>query len=157
MSKPKNELSAPNSSCERPSERSARVADSFGKFSGIRVSYGPQNELIAALDETRMTALKIREQRQLTRRALPMPVMRTIAEMGVGKTWAAEKLEELHRDADPAHWRKPVLIAPLDTSGSQASVPSAILVALGVRAPEHGKPPCGGERTARCGITWWRS
>lgn len=133
--------SGPDTGAERPSDRSARVAGSFASFAAIRVSYAPQNELIAALDETRMTALGIRKQRLLTGRQMPMPVMRTIAEMGVGKTWAAEKLEELHRSNDPDDKRRPVLVAPLDTSGSQASVPSAILVALGKRAPEHGKPP----------------
>lgn len=123
---------------ERPSVRSARVAKSFGEFSAIRVSYDPQNELVAALDEVRLTALEVRDKRLSLGRKLLMPVMRTIAEMGVGKTWAAEKLMEMHNTAEPGGLR--ILLATLNTSGTQASVPGAILVALGKTATEHGTP-----------------
>lgn len=125
---------------ERPSERSARVAAALGTFAGIRVSYEPQNELVAALDEARMTAIEVRTQRVETGRRLPMPVMQTVAEMGVGKTWAAERLEQRLRPADPDDRRRPVVIATLDNTGNPASVPAAILIALGKSAPSHVKP-----------------
>lgn len=125
---------------ERPSERSARVAETFGDFAAIRVSHAPQNELVAAMDEARLAALAIRARRLATGRPLPMPVIRTIAEMGVGKTWAAERLRELVNPTDPDDRRRPVLICTVDTSGAPASIPSSILTALGRRSPDHGKP-----------------
>ncbi len=128
-----------SSTPELPSMRSARVAESMAAFSTIVVSYEPQNELEAAFDEVRLTALKTRMNRVATGRPLLMPVMRTIAEMGVGKTWGAEKLAKRLNSSEPGALRR-VLVATLDTSGTQGSVPAAILVALGKHAPEHGKP-----------------
>lgn len=124
---------------ERPSDRSARVAEAIRRFAEINVSYQPASELIAAFDEVRLTALGIREARLDTSVKLPMPVIRTIAEMGVGKTTAAERFERMHRPADSDDSRRPVLIATLDTSGDQASVPAAILTALGKRGAKYGK------------------
>ncbi len=116
-----------------PGERSARVGDAAGRFATIRVSYGPQNLLVGSLDEGRLTALSIRGQRASTGKRIPMPVMRTIAELGVGKTWAAEKLVERCAPTDPGDVRRPVLLIELDTSGKQISLPRGILKGLGKR------------------------
>lgn len=126
---------------ERPSERSARVGDVAGKFSAIRVSFPPQNLLVAALDEARLTALAIRQQREATGKRIPMPVLRTIAEVGVGKTWAAEKLVELCEPTDPEDRRRPVIQITLDTTGKQVSLPRGILRKLGKRGWSHGNDP----------------
>lgn len=125
---------------ELPSVRSARVAKNMAIFNTIVVSYEPQNELEAAFDEVRLTALETRINRVATGLPLLMPVMRTIAEMGVGKTWGAQKLARRLNSSEPGAARR-ILVATLDTSGTQGSVPAAILVALGKHAPEHGKPP----------------
>lgn len=126
---------------ERPSERSARVGDIAGIFASIRVSYPPQNELVAALDEARHTALSIRDRRAATGQRIPMNVMRTIAHMGVGKTWGAEKLRDLCDPVDPEDTRRPVLLVTLDTSGKQTSLPQGILKELKVRGWNHGSDP----------------
>lgn len=126
---------------ERPSERSARVGNVAGDFAAIRVSYPPQNQLVAALDEARLTALAIRERRTASGKRIPMPVLRTIAEMGVGKTWAAEKLVERCTPSNPADCRRPVLLITLDTSGKQTALPRGILQELGKRGWSHGNDP----------------
>lgn len=126
---------------ERPSERSARVGDIAGIFASIRVSYPPQNLLVGALDEARHTALSIRERRAMTGQRIPMNVMRTIAHMGVGKTWGAEKLRDLCEPVDPEDTRRPVLLVTLDTSGKQTSLPQGILKELKVRGWNHGSDP----------------
>ncbi len=124
-----------------PAERSARVGDAAGRFATVRVSYGPQNLLVGSLDEGRLTALSIREQRASTGKRIPMPVMRTIAELGVGKTWAAEKLVERCAPTDPLDKRRPVLLVELDTSGKQISLPRGILKELGKRGWNVGTDP----------------
>jgi hypothetical protein len=126
---------------ERPSERSARVGDIAGIFASIRVSYPPQNLLVAALDEARHTAMSIRERRAATGQRIPMNVMRTIAHMGVGKTWGAEKLRDLCNPVDPEDTSRPVLLVTLDTSGKQTSLPQGILKELKVRGWNHGNDP----------------
>lgn len=123
---------------ERPSERSARVGDVAGEFASIRVSYPPQNQLVAALDEARHTAVAIRERRAATGQRIPMNVMRTIAQIGVGKTWGAEKLRDLCNPTDPDDDSRPVLLVTLDTSGAQVSLPRGILKELGKRGWNHG-------------------
>lgn len=128
---------------ELPSERSARVADVAGEFSTIRVSYGPQNLLVTCLDEARLGALSIRAKRQATGKRIPMPVLRTIAEMGVGKTWAGEKLVERCTPTDLEDRRRPVLLVTLDTDGKQTSLPKGILKELGKRGWNHGNDPAG--------------
>lgn len=131
----------PQGVSERPSERSARVGDIAGEFASIRVSYPPQNQLVAALDEARHTALSIRERRAATGQRIPMNVMRTIAHIGVGKTWGAEKLRDLCNPIDPDDNRRPVLLVTLDTSGKQTSLPRGILKELGRRGWNHGNDP----------------
>lgn len=126
---------------ERPSERSARVGDIAGEFASIRVSYPPQNQLVAALDEARHTAVAIRERRAETGKRIPMNVMRTIAQIGVGKTWGAEKLQDLCNPTDPDDRSRPVLLVTLDTSGKQQSLPRGILKELGRRGWNHGNDP----------------
>lgn len=123
------------------SARSARVADAAGRFATIRVSYGPQNLLVASLDELRMTALSIRENRVSTGRRIPMPAMRTIAELGVGKTWAAEKLVGRCAVTDADDKRRPVLLVELDTSGKQVSLPRGVLRTLSKRGWNIGNDP----------------
>lgn len=124
-----------------PPTRSERVGAAAGDFATIRVSYGPQNLLTNALNEGRLTALSIRERRAATGRRIPMPVMRTIADLGVGKTWAAEKLVERCAPTDPEDRRRPVLLIELDTSGKQISLPRGILKELGKRGWNHGSDP----------------
>jgi hypothetical protein len=125
---------------ELPSQRSTRVGGIVGDFSTIRVSYAPQNLLVAALDEARNAALAIRERRATTGQRIPMPVLRTIASMGVGKTWAAEKLVALCAPTDDEAGRS-VLLVELDTSGKQTSLPRGILRELGKRGWNHGSDP----------------
>ena len=124
---------APSVDDRTPAARSARVADAAADFATIRVSYGPQNLLVGSLDEARLTAVGIRERRIATGKRIPMPVMRTIAELGVGKTWAAEKLVERCAPTDPDDTRRPVLLIELNTSGKQISLPRGILKELGKR------------------------
>lgn len=132
---------APSVDDRTPSARSARVADAAADFATIRVSYGPQNLLVGSLDEARLTAVGIRERRIATGKRIPMPVMRTIAELGVGKTWAAEKLVERCAPTDPDDTRRPVLLIELDTSGKQISLPRGILKELGKRGWNIGTDP----------------
>lgn len=126
---------------ELPSQRAARVGDVAGEFAAIRVSYAPQNRLVGCLHEGLHTAISIRERRAATGQRIPMNVMRTIAEMGVGKTWAAEKLVEICRPADPDDPSRPVLLVTLDTSGKQISLPRGILQELKVRGWNLGNDP----------------
>ena len=126
---------------EAPSVRAARAGRATAIFSSIRVAHGPQNALIGAFDGLRMQALEIRELRSATGRRIPMPVIRTIAKLGVGKTIGAEALEAMHRPTDPEDTRRPVLIATLDTTGMQISIPQAILFALGKRNWNHATKP----------------
>ena len=130
-----------NTIASRPSERSKHAGESMADFSTIRVSYAPQNELVAALDEIRLAAVSIREKRATTGRRIPMPALRAIAEMGVGKTWGAEKLESIIASRPGfVPGTRPVLIATLDTSGSPASIPMSILKALREKRYDVGKP-----------------
>jgi hypothetical protein len=114
-----------------PSFRGERAAMAVAIFNSIRVEFRPQNALVAGLDAARMQALAIRRQRAATGQNIPMPVLRTIAEMGVGKTIGAETLVTMHKPTDSVDTRRPVLIATIDTTGLQISVPQAILRALG--------------------------
>lgn len=135
-----NEASSDCSFATAPT-RSERVGDAAGDFATIRVSYGPQNMLVGAMNEARLSALSIRARRASTGMRIPMPVMRTIAEIGVGKTWAAEKLIARCTPTDPDDHRCPVLHVELDTSGKQASLPKGILRKLKVRGWNHGNDP----------------
>lgn len=135
------EAEAADAAAVAASARSARVADAAGRFATIRVSYGPQNLLVASLDELRMTALSIRENRVSTGRRIPMPAMRTIAELGVGKTWAAEKLVGRCAVTDADDKRRPVLLVELDTSGKQVSLPRGVLRTLSKRGWNIGNDP----------------
>jgi hypothetical protein len=123
---------------EPPSIRGARAARAIAIFKSIRVPHGPQNALVEALDLARMQALEIRKQRSATRHIIPMPVLRTIAELGVGKTIGAQVLEAMHRRTDT---RRPVIIATLDTTGLQISIPQAILRALGEKNWNYASKP----------------
>ncbi|WP_207105847.1 TniB family NTP-binding protein, partial [Sphingomonas sp. CFBP 8760] len=135
---------------ESPAARMARAAEATGRFNAIRVRHGPQNALVGGLDGFRMQALAIRAARAETGRRIAMPVVRTIAELGVGKTIGAERLEERHRPTDPDDARRPVIIATLDTTGMQISVPQAILRALKKPNPNHAmKPAVAWERAHR--------
>jgi Bacterial TniB protein len=126
---------------EAPSIRGARAARAIAIFKSIRVSYGPQNALVGGFDLARMQALEIRKRRSVTGQVIPMPVLRTIAELGVGKTIGAQVLEAMHRPADPEDTRRPVLIATLDTTGLQISIPQAILFALGKKNWNYASKP----------------
>jgi len=124
-----------------PSARASRVARAAGAFAAIDVDYGPGDELIAALDETRLTALEIRETRVAGGKPLlPMPVIRTLADLGTGKTTAAAKFCRSVMPTDPGDFRRPAIIATLNTSGDQVSVPGAILEALGKPLSPHVRP-----------------
>jgi hypothetical protein len=127
---------------ESPSAREMRAADKTAVLNSIRVSFGPQNALVGGLDGIRLQALRLREMRASTgNQRIPMPVVRTIAEMGVGKTIGAETLEAMHRPQDLEDKRRPVIIATLDTTGLQVSVPQAILLALGKSNWNHATKP----------------
>lgn len=119
---------------ERPSERSRRVAAARAAFEAIHLPYPRQDELVAALDELRLTGLATRGE--------PQSGVRLIAETGSGKTRGAhrfqdyvEKLEE-HEPGD-----EPVVIATVDGSGTTRSVPCSILKALKEPRPTVGTEP----------------
>jgi hypothetical protein len=126
---------------EDPSVANARAAAATAKFNSIRIDHGPQNALISGLDGFRLQAIALREQRAATGEPLPMPVACTIAELGVGKTIGAQRLERMHRPTDPHDIRRPVIIATLDTTGQQISIPQAILIALKKRNATHASKP----------------
>lgn len=126
---------------EAPSQRTERAADATAIFNSIRVDFGPQNALVSGLDAARLQAIAIRKQRAVSGVKIPMPVLRTIAVMGVGKTIGAEMLEARHSPKDPDDMLRPVLIATLDTTGLQISIPQAILYALGKKNWNHATKP----------------
>lgn len=135
---------------EDPSVANARAAAAAARFNAIRADHGPQNALVSGLDAIRLQAVSLRAQRAATGLRLPMPAVRIIAELGVGKTIGAEQLERMHASSDPEDIRRPVIIATLDTTGQQISVPQAILVALGKRNANHAsKPAIAWERAHR--------
>ncbi len=132
---------------EDPSVCTARAAEAVARFNVIRVGHGPQNALVGGLEGFRLQALSIRAARAQTGLKIPMPVARTIAELGVGKTIGAERLEAMHTPIDPEDRRRPVIIATLDTTGMQISVPQAILKALKKPKWNHtAKPTIAWER-----------
>ncbi len=124
-----------------PSVCTARAAVATADFNAIRVEHGPQNALVEGLEGFRLQAVEIRAARAKTGLNIPMPVVRTIAELGVGKTIGAQRLQAMHVPTDPADVRRPVIIATLDTTGMQISVPQAILKALGKRNWNHATKP----------------
>ncbi len=126
---------------EDPSVRTARSAEAAARFNAIRVGHGPQNALVAGLEGFRLQAVAIRAKRAETGVKIPMPVVRTFAELGVGKTIGAELLEAMHMPTNPADRRRPVIIATLDTTGMQISIPQAILKALGKPNWNHASKP----------------
>lgn len=126
---------------EDPSIAADRASDATTLFSTIRVEYGPQNALVAGLDTVRMKAVKLRAARAAKRLPLPMPVVATIAELGVGKTIGAETLQAMRNPKDPSDKRRPVLLATIDGSGLQISVPQAILQALEKPNWSHATKP----------------
>jgi hypothetical protein len=126
---------------EDPSVAADRASDATTLFSTIRADYGPQNALVTGLDTVRMKAVKLRAERIARRLRLPMPVVATIAELGVGKTIGAETLAAIRNPTDLADKRRPVLLATLDGSGLQISVPQAILKALGKPNWSHATKP----------------
>lgn len=135
---------------EEPSVCTARAAVATADFNVIRVGYGPQNAFVGGMEGIRLQAVEIRSARIKTGLKIPMPVVRTIAELGVGETIGAERLEAMHIPTDPADGRRPVIIATLDTTGTQISVPQAILKALGKRNWNHAaKPAIAWERAHR--------
>lgn len=124
---------------ESPSAAAERASDATTLFNTIRVDFGPQNALVGGLDTVRMIALKLRTKRQESGLRLPMPVVATIAELGVGKTIGAETLAAMRNPSDPDDRRRPVLLAELDGTGQQISVPQAILRALKKPNWSHAK------------------
>lgn len=116
---------------ERPSERSQRVAKARVAFDTIELPYPRQDELVAALDELRLTGLEMRGQ--------PHSGLRLIAETGSGKTRGAHRFRR-YVEASGAYPPddRPVVIATLDSSGTTRSVPSSILKALQEPRPNVG-------------------
>lgn len=116
---------------ERPSERSQRVAKARVAFDTIELPYPRQDELVAALDELRLTGLEMRGQ--------PHSGLRLIAETGSGKTRGAHRFRR-YVEASGAYLPddRPVVIATLDSSGTTRSVPSSILKALKEPRPNVG-------------------
>lgn len=126
---------------EAPSFANARAAAATAKFIAIRIEHDPQEALISGLDGLRLQAVALRAERAATGEELPMPVACTIAELGVGKTIGAQRLERMHRPTDPDDIRRPVIIATLDTTGQPVSVPQSILIALKKKNPTHASKP----------------
>lgn len=119
---------------ERPSERSRRVAEARAQYDEIFLPYPRQDELVAALDELRLTG-------QLTK-GRPQSGVRLIADTGSGKTEGAKRFRTyVEESEDYAVGTKPVVIATVDGSGTTRSVPASILKALNEPRPEHGSEP----------------
>lgn len=119
---------------ERPSDINRRVAEARAKFKSIRLPYPRQDELVAALDELRLTCLMTKGQ--------PQEGVRLIAQTGSGKTEGAKRFQAYVAETggyDPLS--QPVVIATIDGSGTTRSVPVCILKALGVPRPEKGTEP----------------
>lgn len=125
---------------ERPSERSHRVAQARAAFEAIELPYPRQDELVAALDELRLTGLEMRGQ--------PHSGVRLIAETGSGKTRGAHRFQR-YVEALGTHQcdDRPIVIATIDGSGTTRSVPTSILKAL-----EEPRPNVGTDR-----ILWERA
>ncbi|WP_426266028.1 TniB family NTP-binding protein [Sphingomonas sp. LHG3443-2] len=119
---------------ERPSDRSRRVAEARAKFRAIRLPYPRQDELVAALDELRLTGQLSKGQTQ--------GGVRLIADTGSGKTVGAERFKAYVEAAgEHTPGSQPVVIATVDGSGTTRSIPASILKAMGVPRPEHGAEP----------------
>lgn len=119
---------------ERPSDRSRRVAEARASFRDIRLPYPRQDELVAALDELRLTGL-------LTK-GKPQGGVRLIAETGSGKTIGAERFKTYVEAAEEHDSRsKLIVIATIDGSGTTRSIPASILKAMEVPRPEQGTEP----------------
>lgn len=116
---------------ERPTERLKRVAAARVAFRSIVVPYQPQEEFMAACEEVRLVA-EGNQGGQLT-------AIQMLAHWGTGKTVGAQRFVDglLARGEHP-DGSTPAVIARLDTSGKAASVPTAILRALGAFRPDHG-------------------
>lgn len=124
----------PEGRLERPSDRSRRVAQARSKFREICLPYPRQDELVAALDELRLTG-------QLTK-GRPQGGVRLIAETGSGKTIGAERFKSYAENAEEhAPRSKPVVIATIDGSGTTRSIPASILKAMEIPRPEQGTEP----------------
>ncbi|MGZ8284050.1 MAG: TniB family NTP-binding protein [Allosphingosinicella sp.] len=119
---------------ERPSERSQRVAKARAAFETIELPYPRQDELVAALDELRLTGIEMKGQSQSG--------VRLIAQTGSGKTRGAQRFQRYveglgnHNPGD-----RPVVIATVDGSGTTRSVPTSILKALEEPRPTVGTEP----------------
>ena len=119
---------------ERPSERSRRVAEARATFRSIRLPYPRQDELVAALDELRLTGQLSKGQTQ--------GGVRLIANTGSGKTVGAERFKTYVEAAgEHSLGSQPVVIATVDGSGTTRSIPASILKAMNVPRPEHGAEP----------------
>jgi len=119
---------------EAPSEITARVAKARAAFKAIRLDHPAQIDLVAALDELRMTGL--------ASPGTPMGGIQVLAAWGTGKSTAAAMFKTYVEGLSaPAEGRKPVVIATLDTTGTAKSVPMSILAALGSPRPDVGSEP----------------
>lgn len=124
---------------ERPSERSQRVARARAAFDAIELPHPRQDELVAALDELRLTGLETKGE--------PQGGVRLIAATGSGKTRGAKRFQRYVEglgNQNPGDRR--VVIATVDGSGTTRSVPSSILKALEEPRPTVGTEPTLWER-----------
>lgn len=109
---------------EKGTERSLRVARAVAAFRSIVLPYPRQQMLMAELDELRLVGLETKGDRQNG--------LRLLSPTGSGKTVTARQYAKFvanqpHREEGS----RPVLIVPLEVTGTPRSLFSSILTALG--------------------------
>lgn len=119
------------STAERPSDRLKRVVGARAAFRAISVSWAPQEDFMAAAEEVRLLALEAPGEQQTA--------IQLISKIGTGKTRGAKRfIANLLAREEHADGTIPAALARLDGTGTTASVPTAILRALGAPRPDHG-------------------
>jgi hypothetical protein len=109
---------------EKPSDRSVRVAKALAALKGIVLPYPRQQVLMAELDELRLIGLETMGE--------PQNGLRLLSQTMSGKTVTARQYVRFvegqpHREEG----HRPVLIVPLEVTGTPRSLFSSILTALG--------------------------
>lgn len=109
---------------EKPSDRSARVAHAVAALKSIILPYPRQQELMAELDELRLIGLETKKE--------PQSGMRLLSPTLSGKTATARQYARfVESQPHRSDGERPVLIVPLEVTGTPRSLFSSILTALG--------------------------
>lgn len=124
MSKSLSSLSASMTKGEKPSDRSIRVAKAMAALKSIVLPYPRQQTLMAELDELRLIGLETKGE--------PQNGLRLLSPTMSGKTVTARQyVRYVSKQAHREEGHRPVLIVPLEVTGTPRSLFSSILTALG--------------------------